>query len=260
MAATVDIGDFASSLVVTRCIGGVVDEPSEDAVYKVALVGDTGVGKSSLLSRAHRDEFSDTCPSTIGVEFATFTFRVALPGDGAPSKVVKLQMWDTAGQERFRAITSAYYRGAEAVIYVYSITQESSFAGIEKWDKECDENTSSNRVPPVKVLVANKCDQAHLRTVDSASLASKARQCQMLPLETSARDSINVDLLMVTLTRVLAQGLFTNAGCPGDAAKKDGGALRGRGVAIPEATRPKLHIVDPASDGTATKAGAGCTC
>ncbi|KAI6673174.1 hypothetical protein NL676_001080 [Syzygium grande] len=87
-----------------------------DYLFKLVLIGDSGVGKSNLLSRFTRNEFNLESKSTIGVEFANKSLRV----DG---KVVKAQIWDTAGQERYRAITSAYYRGAVGALLVYDVTR-----------------------------------------------------------------------------------------------------------------------------------------
>ena len=93
---------------------------SYDYLFKVVLIGDSGVGKSNLLSRFTRNEFSLESKSTIGVEFATRSLDV----DG---KTVKAQIWDTAGQERYRAITSAYYRGAVGALLVYDMTKHESY-------------------------------------------------------------------------------------------------------------------------------------
>ena len=90
--------------------------PNFDHIFKILLIGDSGVGKSNLLSRFTKDEFSKDSKSTIGVEFATRSIQV----DG---KTIKAQVWDTAGQERYRAITSAYYRGAVGALLVYDITK-----------------------------------------------------------------------------------------------------------------------------------------
>ena len=96
--------------------------PSYDYLFKVVLIGDSGVGKSNLLSRFTRNEFCLESKSTIGVEFATRSVAV----DG---KTVKAQIWDTAGQERYRAITSAYYRGAVGALLVYDITKQGENKG-----------------------------------------------------------------------------------------------------------------------------------
>ncbi|KAH0985750.1 hypothetical protein GBA52_012927 [Prunus armeniaca] len=124
-----------------------------DYLFKVVLIGDSGVGKSNLLSRFTRNEFSLESKSTIGVEFATRSIRV-------DDKVVKAQIWDTAGQERYRAITSAYYRGAVGALLVYDVTRHVTFENVERWLKELRDHTDANIVI---MLVGNKGDLRHLR-------------------------------------------------------------------------------------------------
>ena len=126
-----------------------------DYLFKVVLIGDSGVGKSNLLSRFTRNEFNLESKSTIGVEFATKSINV----DG---KVVKAQIWDTAGQERYRAITSAYYRGAVGALLVYDISKHITFENVERWLKELRDHAEPNIVV---MLVGNKSDLRHRRTV-----------------------------------------------------------------------------------------------
>ncbi|KAK9936620.1 hypothetical protein M0R45_013450 [Rubus argutus] len=114
-------------------------EDDYDYLFKVVLIGDSGVGKSNLLSRFTRNEFSLESKSTIGVEFATRSLDV----DG---KVIKAQIWDTAGQERYRAITSAYYRGAVGALLVYDVTRNSTFESVERWLRELRDHTDPNIV------------------------------------------------------------------------------------------------------------------
>ncbi|KAE8681008.1 Ras-related protein Rab2BV [Hibiscus syriacus] len=97
-----------------------------DYLFKIVLIGDSGVGKSNILSRFTRNEFCLESKSTIGVEFATRTLQVE-------GKTVKAQIWDTAGQERYRAITSAYYRGAVGALLVYDITKSQTFDNAQRW-------------------------------------------------------------------------------------------------------------------------------
>merc|ERR1711945_46158 len=94
--------------------------------FKVVLIGDSGVGKSNLLSRFTRNEFNLESKSTIGVEFAHRSIQVE-------GKKVKAQIWDTAGQERYRAITSAYYRGAVGALLVYDITKPQTYENVQRW-------------------------------------------------------------------------------------------------------------------------------
>jgi Ras-related protein Rab-11A len=107
-------------------------DPPPNPAHAVVVIGDSGVGKSNLLSRFTRNEFNLESKSTIGVEFATRS--VSIEG-----KTIKAQIWDTAGQERYRAITSAYYRGAVGALVVYDITKDVSFENVEKWLTELKE-------------------------------------------------------------------------------------------------------------------------
>lgn len=130
-------------------------ESNYDYLFKVVLIGDSGTGKSNLLSRFTRNEFSLESKSTIGVEFATRSISV----DG---KTVKAQIWDTAGQERYRAITSAYYRGAVGALLVYDIAKHPTYVNVSRWLKELRDHADSNIVI---MLVGNKSDLRHLRAV-----------------------------------------------------------------------------------------------
>lgn len=123
--------------------------------HTVVLIGDSGVGKSNLLSRFTRNEFNLESKSTIGVEFATRSIQV----DG---KTIKAQIWDTAGQERYRAITSAYYRGAVGALLVYDIAKHLTYENVERWLKELRDHADQNIVI---MLVGNKSDLRHLRAV-----------------------------------------------------------------------------------------------
>merc|ERR1712159_656276 len=100
--------------------------PEYDYLFKLLLIGDSGVGKSCLLFRFADDTYQESYISTIGVDFKIRT--VELEG-----KTIKLQIWDTAGQERFRTITSSYYRGAHGIIVVYDVTDQESFNNVKTW-------------------------------------------------------------------------------------------------------------------------------
>eukprot|EP01103_Thecamoeba_quadrilineata_P020766 TRINITY_DN90_c0_g2_i1.p1 TRINITY_DN90_c0_g2~~TRINITY_DN90_c0_g2_i1.p1 ORF type:complete len:217 (-),score=38.72 TRINITY_DN90_c0_g2_i1:62-712(-) len=154
-----------------------------DYLYKVVLIGDSGVGKSNLLSRFTRNEFNLETKSTIGVEFATRSIQT----DG---KTIKAQIWDTAGQERYRAITSAYYRGAVGALLVYDIAKNVTFKNVERWLTELRENSSGNIVI---MLVGNKSDLRHLREVPTETAKEFSERHKLLFMETSALDSSNVE-------------------------------------------------------------------
>merc|ERR1712063_217449 len=154
-----------------------------DYLFKVVLIGDSGVGKSNLLSRFTRNEFNLESKSTIGVEFATRS----LPVDG---KTIKAQIWDTAGQERYRAITSAYYRGAVGALLVYDISKQITFENVERWLNELRDHADSNIVI---MLVGNKSDLKHLRAVSTEEGAQFSEKHGLSFIETSALESTNVE-------------------------------------------------------------------
>ena len=112
------------------------DEGGEEYLFKIVIIGDSAVGKSNLLTRYARNEFNPNSKATIGVEFQTQSMVI----DG---KEVKAQIWDTAGQERFRAVTSAYYRGAVGALVVYDITRSSTFENVGRWLDELNSMFSS---------------------------------------------------------------------------------------------------------------------
>jgi len=154
-----------------------------DYLLKVVMVGDSGVGKSSLLKRFASREFTGDYISTIGVDFEIKTLEI----DG---KTVKLQIWDTAGQERFQNITTSYYRGAHCIILVYDITQLETFEHVHKWHRQIQEHSNNN----VQILlVGNKSDLQENRQVPYEDAETMAQQLGISVFETSAKDSTNVD-------------------------------------------------------------------
>eukprot|EP00316_Scyphosphaera_apsteinii_P013444 CAMPEP_0119311888 /NCGR_PEP_ID=MMETSP1333-20130426/24360_1 /TAXON_ID=418940 /ORGANISM="Scyphosphaera apsteinii, Strain RCC1455" /LENGTH=211 /DNA_ID=CAMNT_0007316393 /DNA_START=34 /DNA_END=669 /DNA_ORIENTATION=+ len=154
-----------------------------DYLFKVVVIGDSGVGKSNLLSRFTRNEFNLESKSTIGVEFATRS--VALDG-----KTIKAQIWDTAGQERYRAITSAYYRGAVGALVVYDITKDVSFANVEKWLTELKENATADIT---MMLIGNKTDLAQARMTSTEQGQAFANSHGIAFMEASALNASNVE-------------------------------------------------------------------
>lgn len=131
-----------------------------DYLFKLLLIGDSGVGKTCILFRFSEDAFNTTFISTIGIDFKIRTIEL----DG---KKIKLQIWDTAGQERFRTITTAYYRGAMGIMLVYDITQEKSFENIKNWIRNIEENASAD---VEKMLLGNKCELNEKRQVGSGGV------------------------------------------------------------------------------------------
>ncbi|CAL9062759.1 ras-related protein RIC1-like [Musa acuminata AAA Group] len=163
--------------------------PEYDYLFKLLLIGDSGVGKSCLLLRFADDSYIESYISTIGVDFKIRTVEQ----DG---KTIKLQIWDTAGQERFRTITSSYYRGAHGIIVVYDVTDQESFNNVKQWLNEIDRYASEN---VNKLLVGNKCDLTDNRAVSYEAGKAFADEIGIPFLETSAKDATNVEKAFMTM-------------------------------------------------------------
>mmetsp|Transcript_11072 Transcript_11072/g.17475 ORF Transcript_11072/g.17475 Transcript_11072/m.17475 type:complete len:203 (+) Transcript_11072:128-736(+) len=179
-----------------------------DYLFKLLLIGDSGVGKSCLLLRFADDTYTESYISTIGVDFKIRTLEL----DG---KTIKLQIWDTAGQERFRTITSSYYRGAHGIIVVYDVTDQESFNNVKQWMNEID-RYANEKVN--KMLVGNKCDLTSKKVVDYNAAKEFADQLGIPFLETSAKNSTNVEQAFITMAAEIkarmAQAPAPKAGGP----------------------------------------------
>jgi len=176
-----------------------------DYLFKVVLIGDSGVGKSNLLSRFTRNEFNLESKSTIGVEFATRSIVV-------DSRTIKAQIWDTAGQERYRAITAAYYRGAVGALLVYDIAKHLTYENVERWLKELRDHADANIVI---MLVGNKSDLRHLRAVPNEEAKQFAEKHELRFIETSALDASNVEKafteILTQIYRIVSQKQLDSA-------------------------------------------------
>ena len=151
-----------------------------DHTIKLLLVGDSGVGKSSLLLRFCNDTFEELSP-TIGVDFKLKYMDMA-------GKRLKLTVWDTAGQERFRTLTSAYYRGAQGIVYVYDITRRDTFEALaEVWSKEVEMYSTVDEC--VKIVIGNEVDKAKGGREEGETFA---RESGSLFLECSAKTKVSV--------------------------------------------------------------------
>lgn len=162
-----------------------------DLLYKLCIIGDSGVGKSCILLRFADDKYSDKFESTVGVDFRTKTIE-------DEGKVVKLHMWDTAGQERFRSVAATTFRGAHGIIYVFDITDKESFEGIRTtWIDEVAKHEggggskgSSSNV--VSLLVGSKCDLSSKRVVSYQEAEAFATSIGAPYIETSAKNDLNI--------------------------------------------------------------------
>jgi len=154
-----------------------------NVLWKVVLIGDSGVGKSQLLSRVTKNEFNLDSKTTIGVEFSTRS--VAIGG-----KTAKVQIWDTAGQEKFKAVTRVYYRGAVGCMLVYDICRPETFNHLKRW---LDEVKDYGDPKLAVVIIGNKSDLKDLRAVALDDAEAFAERHQSSCIETSALDATNVE-------------------------------------------------------------------
>ena len=184
-----------------------------DYLFKVLIIGNSGVGKSCLLLRFADDMFSENYISTIGVDFKIRKIQQ----DG---KTIKLQIWDTAGQERFKTITKSYYRGSNGIIVVYDITDRESFEQVAHWMSEIDNHANPN---VCRLLVGNKADLVDERKVSVDEGEALAKQFGIPFMETSAKESSNVEKMFITMTSAMK-------------------TMTGNGVVAPQETTTKVPL------------------
>jgi len=200
-----------------------------DYLFKLVLIGDSGVGKSCLLLRFADDNFTDSYISTIGVDFRFRTITI-------DKKTVKLQIWDTAGQERFRTITSAYYRGADGIIMVYDVTSAESFDHVEEWLSEVDRYANENTA---KLLIGNKADLIDEKQVSEETAQKFADKLGIPFLETSAKTATNVDQAFLTMAKELIKAREQSAQ-NGSSSSKGKGNSGNNGIIV-KPTDPKTN-------------------
>lgn len=183
-------------------------------IFKIILVGNSTVGKSSLLLRFTDDRFDSGHDMTIGVEFGTRVVQVER--EAKDTIKVKLQVWDTAGQESFRSITRSYYRGCGGCMLVYDVTNRDSFRALKQWLEDIkdysgySENRESKRRFPI-LLVGNKTDlPSFCHAIGPEEGALFAQENGLLFIQTSAKEDINVEEAFTLLAQEIIQRLETN--------------------------------------------------
>jgi len=181
-----------------------------DHLFKIVIVGDSGTGKSCLLLRFTDDNYSDVYISTIGVDFKFRTLKLN-------GKIIKLQIWDTAGQERFRNITSSFYRGAHGVVLVYDVTNKESFDNVTSWLADIERHyaypssSSTESSKPCIILVGNKNDLGNKKMVKTETAMKVAERNDLLCIETSAKESSNVETAFINLVADILQKVEAGA-------------------------------------------------
>ena len=156
---------------------------SYEFMFKVVLVGDMSVGKTNIIAKYLKNDFSEDYKTTIGVEFHSKIAKVE-------GHVVKAQIWDTCGQERFKSITDSYYRGAKGAFVVYDITRKNTFESVDSWISALRSAADKNLNI---IIIGNKSDLEDQRQVETEQGEEKAQNNEAAFMETSAYSGDNID-------------------------------------------------------------------
>jgi small GTP-binding protein len=156
---------------------------------KLVLIGDTDVGKTSIVKTAVTGSFTDESVSTLAASYSTKSFQIA-------SRTVRLQIWDTAGQEKYRGMTPMYYHNAQVALIVYSITKKETFSAIDFWMKSLRDHADGQIVV---FVVGNKTDLAGQRQITAEEGAAKAESCGAEFAEVSAKTGYGIGDLFVAI-------------------------------------------------------------
>ena len=190
-----------------------VEEDNYEMMFKVVLVGDASVGKTNLMSKYLKNEFKEDSKATVGVEFGAKQFTI----DG---HAIKAQIWDTAGQERYKAITSAYYRGAKGAFIVYDITRRDTFDSVDRWVNDLTAASDKNITI---IVIGNKSDLEDQRQVTKEEGEEKATKLQVAFFETSAFSGENVEKAFEQMVNEIYKKCHDELAAEGDMEIIDGG-------------------------------------
>ncbi|RQM14463.1 hypothetical protein DD237_004310 [Peronospora effusa] len=196
-----------------------------DHLFKLLLIGDAGVGKSSMLLRFTDDTFDDNLQSTIGKNNGQEVKMMQVDG-----KKIKMTIWDTAGQERFRTLTSSYYRGAQGIVLVYDVARRDTFENLDLWLQEVEVYSPAGGRDVVKLLVGNKIDKE--RVVSRREAEDWARSKGMLFVESSAKTKIGIQQVFNEVVQKILENpaLLCNTAPRSRGRKLDGKAVEKSGA------------------------------
>ncbi|XP_043834395.1 ras-related protein Rab-3D isoform X1 [Dromiciops gliroides] len=166
-----------------------------DYMFKLLIIGNSSVGKTSFLFRYADDSFTSAFVSTVGIDFKVKTVY-------RNEKRVKLQIWDTAGQERYRTITTAYYRGAMGFLLMYDVSNQESFNAVQDWATQIKTYSWDNAQV---ILIGNKCDLEDERVVSTEDGKHLADDLGFEFFEASAKDNINVKQVFERLVDIICE-------------------------------------------------------
>merc|ERR1719270_1682182 len=172
-----------------------------DFLFKIVVIGDSGVGKSCIMLRFTEDVFNESFISTIGIDFKVKTIDV----NGV---TIKLQIWDTAGQERFHTITAHYFRGAMGIMLVYDVSDSSSFTNITKWMRSIQKDGGFDGQI---MILGNKCDKEDSRVISYGRGEVVAKAHRATFLETSAKQNINIEESFITISKLILEKIQSDS-------------------------------------------------
>ena len=175
---------------------GISYKPNYDELHKIILIGDSGVGKSSIVSRYTDNKFSLFLINTVGVDFKSKTIDIG-------TKKIRQQIWDTSGQERYKAITRNYFREADGIIVVFDVTDESSFGKIMEWLEEAYNHLDPQKCQ--KLLIGNKNDLIEKRAVNYDAAENAAISLGMSYYETSAKEGSEIEKAFTNLSKKIME-------------------------------------------------------
>ncbi len=183
-------------------------------IFKLILIGDSNCGKTSLINRYVKKQFSENYICTIGVDFLMKNILLN-------NELIKLQIWDTAGMEKYKQITTSYYRGAQAALICFDLTNYQSFLNLEKWIVDYDRNSNSI-FKKVIYIIGTKADLVLERQVDCKEIEEFVSRNNYAYYECSAKSGTNIDVLFLELTQLL----YSHYKCNKDDEVKNAIAIR----------------------------------